>query len=79
MYDSKLHGKSGTVFRNRLASGDPLSRNCKDMFNLHMLKYSAILFRQQVMFVTLKWFFNMVFLVFTKARISIHYCYPTED
>jgi len=37
MYDSKLHGKSGTVFRNRLASGDPLSRNCKDVFNLHFL------------------------------------------
>jgi hypothetical protein len=37
---SKLHGKSGTVFRNRLAGGNPLSRN---IFNLHMLKYSAIL------------------------------------
>ncbi len=31
---SKLHGKSGTVFRNRLAGSDPLSRNCKDIFNL---------------------------------------------
>jgi hypothetical protein len=79
MYDSKLHGKSGTVFRNRLAGSDPLSRNYKDMFSLHMLKYSAILFRQQIMSVSLKWFFNLVFFVFTKARIIIHYCYPTED
>ncbi len=50
MYDSKLHGKSGTVFRNRLAGGDPLSRNRKDI--LHMLKYLAIVVRQQVMFVS---------------------------